>query len=89
MVDAQGRPYFLWDLDWTLDHFLEQLRTATGATRAWLMGKLLREAKPDDVFQFVTLREITEIWPAVQGHLGRRREFWTWLLTEWGALRAS
>ena len=48
MVDAQGRPYFLWDSEMTLRRFEELLRTGDEATRAYLIGKLMRQARPDD-----------------------------------------
>jgi hypothetical protein len=34
MVDAQGRPYFLWDVDMTLDELTRQLAEADVAVRA-------------------------------------------------------
>lgn len=83
LVDEEGRPYFLWDMDVTLDAFRERLRTGDPDTRAWLLGKLLREAKPDDVFEFTTLAEIRVLWPRLERHLGRTREFWTWLMQVW------
>jgi hypothetical protein len=46
----------------------------------------MRQAKPDDVFTFVTLAEIKSLFPLVARYLGRRREFWTWLLGRWNAL---
>ncbi len=86
MVDPAGRPYFLWDQDLTLDEFRHSIRHDGPEVRAWLIGKMMREAKPDDVFEFVTLAEIAEAWPELQPHLGRSRAFWTWILGEWGVL---
>jgi hypothetical protein len=43
----------------------------------------MRQAKPDDVFQFVTLARIRELWPRLDKYLGRSRPFWTWLLDTW------
>jgi hypothetical protein len=43
----------------------------------------MRQAKPDDVFLFVTVKEIEDLWPDLQRYLGRSREFWTWLLDLW------
>lgn len=40
----------------------------------------MRQAKPDDVFEFTTLTEIHDLWPEIERHLGNRREFWTWIL---------
>ena len=83
LVDAKGRPYFLRDVDLTLDRFREMLAGEDLEVRAYLVGKLMRKAKPDDVFQFVTLAEIRELWPRVDRYLGPSREFWRWLLDLW------
>ena len=83
LVDAVGRPYFLWDVDLTLDRFRALLDSDDLEVRAYLVGKLMRQAKPDDVFQFVTLAEVRDLWPRLERHLGRSREFWRWLLGVW------
>ena len=36
----------------TLEEFQEGLRNADPDVRAYLVGKLMRQAKPDDVFEF-------------------------------------
>jgi hypothetical protein len=86
MVDANGRPYFLWDEDLTIDKFRARLVDPDVEVRAYYVGKLMRQAKPDDVFTFVTLGEIKSLFPLVVRYLGRSREFWTWLLGRWNAL---
>jgi hypothetical protein len=57
--------------------------------RAYHLGKLMRQAKADDVFSFVTLREIEEQLPAVEPYLGRSRPFWLWILTAGGRCRVG
>lgn len=84
LVDAAGRPYFLWDCDMTLAEFERRLREQGREGKAYLVGKLMRQAKPDDVFTFVTVDEIVELWPLLVRYLGRERPFWTWLLEFWG-----
>lgn len=83
LLDARRRPYFLWDCDLTLEDFLANLRHPERDVRAYWIGKLMRQAKPDDVFQFVKRREIDEHWDALERYLGRSREFWTWILALW------
>jgi hypothetical protein len=83
LVDAKGRPYFLWDVDMTLARFVELLRTSDRVTKAYLVGKLMRQAKPDDVFTFVSETEIRELWDDVLMYLGKSRPFWEWLLAAW------
>jgi hypothetical protein len=85
MLDANGRPYFLWDEDTTLEAFRARLADPDPEVRAYFVGKLMRQAKPDDVFSFVTLREIRELFPLLVRYLGRTRDFWTWLLDRWKA----
>jgi hypothetical protein len=87
LVDAKGRPYFLWDDEMTLDEFRARLRDGDPEVRAYLLGKLLRQAKPDDVFQFVRLAEVVELWPKLERYLGRTRDMWRWLLDGWTGTR--
>jgi len=83
MVDAQGRPYFLCDCELTADDLRRHLLEGDRATRAYLVGKLMRQAKPDDVFLFVSLEEIRDLWPDLERYLGLTRPFWSWLLPRW------
>lgn len=85
LVDAQGRPYFLWDCEMTLDELRARLADPDPEVRAYLIGKLMRQAKPDDVFTFVSAREIRALWSRLERHLGKTRPFWTWLFATWEA----
>jgi hypothetical protein len=83
MVDAQGRPYFLWDVDMTLEDLKRQLKEGDPVVRAYLTGKIMRQAKPDDALQFVSMQEIADQWRSLEKYLGKTREFWSWLIEEW------
>ncbi len=85
MLDGSGRPYFLWDTELTLDAFEHRLHDPDEDVRAYFVGKLMRQAKPDDVFTFVTMAQIAELWPQLDPYLGKSREFWRWLLDWWNA----
>jgi hypothetical protein len=84
-TDSRGRPYFLWDCDLTVEQLRAGLDDPDPEVRAYLIGKLMRQAKPDDVFLYVRPREIRELWPRLLRYLGRTREFWTWLFDTWEA----
>ena len=86
LLDAQGRPYFLWDTDLTIDAFKARLQDPDPDVRAYFIGKLMRQAKPDDVFVFVSPRAIREEWPHIERHLGQARAFWAWLFGAWDRL---
>lgn len=83
LLDARRRPYFLWDCDLALDEFRANLVHPEREVRAYWIGKLMRQAKPDDVFQFVTRKTIEEHWDALERYLGWSREFWAWILAQW------
>lgn len=87
LTDHDGRPYFLWDCDLTLDDFRSRLTDPDPSVRAYFIGKLMRQAKPDDVFQFVSRDDIRHLWQEIRPCLGKSREFWTWLLESWEAPR--
>jgi len=70
-----------------LDTFRARLRDPDPEVRAYFLGKLMRQAKPDDVFSFVTLEQIAGQFDMIVRYLGRSLEFWRWLLGHWGVLR--
>ncbi len=76
LCDPRGRPYFLWDVDMSLTAF--EARLADPAERDYWLSVLLRQAKPDDVFRFVSVDEIVDAVPRLAPRLGRQRAFWTW-----------
>lgn len=83
IVDPQGRPYFLWDMEMTLEEFERVIADRTAVERPYLIGKLMRQAKPDDALQFVSAQEMADLWPSFSRYLGNKRAFWKWLLAEW------
>lgn len=83
LVDAQNRPYFLWDCEIDLDRFRKLLVDKDPDVAAYFLGKLMRQAKPDDVFLFATVATVRESWPMLERYLGEKRDFWRWLLDKW------
>mgnify|MGYP001576817854 FL=1 len=83
LTDGQGRPYFLWDTETTIEEFRRGLADPDPRVSGYLHGKLMRQAKPDDVFVFTTRARIRELWPQIERYLGRSREFWRWILRKW------
>ncbi|HEX3762246.1 MAG TPA: hypothetical protein VHW23_26275 [Kofleriaceae bacterium] len=51
------RPYFLWDEDVSIGELQQILAGPDGFRRDQLLGKMLREARDIDVWQFVMLLE--------------------------------
>jgi len=59
----------------TLEAFERGPRDPNPDVRAYLVGKLMRQAKPDDVFAFVSPRTIRDLWPRLERYLGQTRRF--------------
>jgi hypothetical protein len=71
---------FAWDRPETAATLRAKLADAASPdwprTAAWL----LREARVDQVWQFLTLRQIADSFPQLSPLLGRRRALWDYLL---------
>ncbi len=81
--DPSQRPYFLWSEPTTVGQFRVALATAAPAEKAMLLGRLLREARDEDVWAFTTVAEVRALLPQLDRYLGRRRAFWHYLLAAW------
>jgi hypothetical protein len=84
LSQPEQRPYFFWDEPLTN----ADLRSALGGDRGEperlrLLGKMLREARDEDVWSFVTPGDVAEALPRIARRLGRRRAFWEFLIAGW------
>jgi hypothetical protein len=50
-----------------------------GEGAAWIM----REAAFDDVWQFLKPREVSDHWNALEPLLGRKKDFWRYIIDVW------
>lgn len=76
-------PYFLWDEPVTVAELKQRLASASRLEQARLLAKILREARDTDVWKFTTPQEVWRRWDEIAPMLGRRREFWRFLLEFW------
>jgi len=77
------RPYFLWDEDMSIDELRQLLNGPPSDTRDRALGKMLREARDTDVWQFVAPADVAEALPRIERRLGRRSAFWHFLINGW------
>lgn len=54
--------------------------------RLILLAALMREARPEDVWTYVTPREVSDDLAELLPRLGRQRAFWKWLFEGWRRL---
>jgi hypothetical protein len=69
----------------TLAELRDRLADPDPEVQAYHLGKLMRQARPDDVFTFATPRQIRSLWPLLLRYLGSTRDFWTWIFEAWEA----
>ena len=80
------RPYFLWDEPLTIRQLREILRSRSEQERLAYMAKILREARYEDVWEFLSVDDLVRHWEQLAPRLGRRRAFWEFLLRKWREL---
>jgi hypothetical protein len=80
---ASAIPYFLWDEPMTVAELKGKLKSASVEERNRLLGKILREARDTDVWEFTTPTEVWRNWDALEKYLGRRRPFWKFMFDFW------
>jgi hypothetical protein len=81
MTDRKA-PYFLWDYDLTEAEVRSILRGDNQAEKAWLVTRLLESARFEDVWKYITLAELYEIFPQLQLKPQVRRA-WEFALQVW------
>jgi hypothetical protein len=71
---------FAWDRPETADSLRERLLKCSRSEWLRLAAWILREARVEQVWQFLSLREVADAFPHLCGRLGRRRSVWEYLL---------
>lgn len=85
MAENALRPYFLWDEDVSIAELRAVLAGPDGVVRDRLLGKMLREARDLDVWQFITPAEVARVMERLHRRIGRRYAFWKFLIEGWRA----
>lgn len=56
------RPYFLWDYDLSEGKVKEIVQKGDKNTRNFLLGRILEAAKFEDVWKYISLKKLAEIF---------------------------
>ncbi len=76
-------PYFLWWDRISEDELRERLRSPDPYERGSWAGRVMREARWQDVWRYLSVQDILRDWPYLVRNLGRERKFWESLLEGW------
>lgn len=82
-MNASKTPYFIWDYDLTEADIRAILRGNDEAQKAWLIARLLESARYEDIWQYISLVELTAIFPKLQLKPQIRR-VWEYAFKVWG-----
>jgi hypothetical protein len=83
MPESVQRPYFLWDYD--LNN--EQVRAILGSDavmeKAWLVSRILQYARWDDIWRYLTLADIRQVFDSLRFRRPQDKELWAYALRKW------
>lgn len=77
-------PYFNWDAPVTNAEVRLVLAEGTEQDKIFWIAKIMREARYDDVWKYISLRrDILPRWPLIEPQLGRWKDKWRFLIESW------
>ncbi len=77
-------PYFTWDAPVSNREIRRALREGADDERLHWLARILREARYDDVWRYVSLRrDVLPNWERLRPRLGRRRALFEFLIDRW------
>ena len=79
-------PYFNWDAPITNAEVRRALRAGNEDDKVFWIARIMREARYEDVWKYLSLRrDVLPRWSRVEPHLGRSKDKWRFLVTNWQA----
>ncbi len=82
-TDEDGIPYFMWDERLSAGRIRNELSTAPKPRRIELMAKIMRDARLEDVWKFMTISDIVEHRDELFARLGWHKGLWVFLYNRW------
>lgn len=79
-------PVFCWDRDWTSAVIREKLQNSSPAQWLQLAGWIMREAPFRDVWVFLSPSQVQDRLSELQPFLGRKKDFWNYIIRTWHEL---
>ena len=77
------KPYFLWDYNLTDKQIRKILKSGNEYSRQWLIGRILESAKFEDVWKYLHIREVLEIFPTLKMR-SQIKQVWEKAFKAWG-----
>ncbi len=81
--DLTDRPDFLWDESLTRDDLKKLLDGENEEERLYYAAKILREARFEEVWDYLSPAFLAAHWEMLRSRLGRKKRFWEFIYTTW------
>jgi len=82
---ATDRPDFLWDEPTTRSELKQLLSGEDEEARLYYAAKILREARFEEVWEYLSPTFLSTNWDKLHSRLGRKKRFWEFFYTTWRA----
>lgn len=86
MAEEDKVPSFCWDRNWTVSEIRRRLQNSKGWDRDLLMAWILRESPISEVWDYLSPLEVADSLPKINRFLGRRKDFWNYIIGAWREL---
>ena len=77
------RPNFLWDEPLTRGDLKKLLDGGNEEERLYYAAKILREARFEEVWDYLTPMFLASHWEGLRRRLGRKKRFWEFFYATW------
>ena len=84
-LDPNDRPEFLWDEALTRDGLKQLLSGGDEEVRLYYGAKILREARFEEVWEYLSPAFLAANWDKLHSRLGRKKRFWEFIYSTWRA----
>ena len=82
---AKDRPDFLWDEPLSRDDLKKVLAGQDETESLYYAAKILREARFEEVWEYLSPAFLASHWEKLRARLGRKKGFWKFFYTTWRA----
>lgn len=87
VVASQTPLYFFWDYAITEDELREILRGENRREKIWAISRILQFARWQDIWNYLTLRDVQENWEEIEWRTPELKELWAHALEVWNVRR--
>ena len=82
---ATDRPDFLWDERTTRSDLKQLLSGGDEEARLYYAAKILREARFEEVWEYLSPTFLADNWDKLHSRLGGKQRFWGFFYSTWRA----